>query len=61
MHIGTFTHQVNLSDELKHLAISDEESANILADNSSYRQACYFIIQAMEKYIRAKIFYTCQS
>ena len=46
-----------LVTELKlKLAIEDENAALILKKNEQYKHSIYFFIQAMEKYIRAKIF-----
>ena len=56
MHIGKFRYKTNVSSEFMKLSIEDETAAETLAQNGQYRQACYFIIQAMEKYIRSKIF-----
>ena len=56
MKVGTFRRQVNVSKEYLDLARSDEIAAEKLSQVDCYRQACYFIIQSMEKYIRAKIF-----
>jgi len=55
-YIGKFRHRVNESDEFYHLAEEEEQAAVTLAQAGHYRQACYFLIQAMEKFIRAKIF-----
>ncbi|MGX2974196.1 HEPN domain-containing protein [Ursidibacter arcticus] len=54
--IGKFRHNVIVSSEYTSLSESDERAANILANAGNYRQACYFILQAMEKSVRAKIF-----
>lgn len=56
MRIGSFRKKVNASQEYFSLARSDEIAAEKLSQVECYRQACYFIIQSMEKYIRAKIF-----
>ena len=56
MKIGKETYNVNMSIELFELAKNDEEASKILNNNGCYRQACYFVIQAMEKYIRSHIF-----
>ena len=56
MKVGTFRQRVNVSKEYFALACSDEIAAEKLSQVDCYRQACYFIIQSMEKYIRAKIF-----
>jgi len=56
IRIGKLIHKVTVSNQFKMIAKEEELSAEILADNSQYRQACYFLIQSMEKHIRAKIF-----
>lgn len=56
MHIGIFRHQVDVSTEFTKLSKEDEAAAEALAQSNHFRQACYFLIQAMEKSIRAKIF-----
>ena len=56
MHIGKLKHDVNVSTAFMTLAKEDENAAEYLASFQQYRHACYFIIQAMEKFIRAKIF-----
>ncbi len=56
MHIGKFRHKINVSSEFFELSRSDEVSAKMLAEKGQFRQACYLLIQAMEKAIRAKIF-----
>lgn len=56
MHIGNFRHRINVASEFEKLSKADECTANILAGNKEYRHACYFVVQAMEKSIRAKIF-----
>lgn len=56
MHIGKFRHKINVSSEFLKLSKGDEVSANILAEKGQLPQACYLLIQAMEKAIRAKIF-----
>ena len=54
--IGTFREPINVSDEYARLARADEAAANVLADKGHYRHAVYFVVQAMEKHLRAKIF-----
>jgi HEPN domain-containing protein len=54
--IGRFRRRVDVSIEYARLAREDEQAANLLADASHYRQAVYFVLQAMEKHLRAKIF-----
>ncbi len=56
MSIGKFRHKINVSSEFAQLSRDDEAAADSLAEKGQLRQACYFIIQAMEKAIRAKIF-----
>lgn len=56
MHIGKFRHKIDVASEFRRIEKSDAFAAEMLALEGSYRQACYFIIQAMEKAIRAKIF-----
>lgn len=46
----------SISEEYQTLAIADKDSAIVLGNNGFYRQASYFLLQAMEKIIRAKIF-----
>ncbi|MFB6349401.1 hypothetical protein ACFBZI_08210 [Moraxella sp. ZJ142] len=56
MQIGKFIHNVNLAEEYQNLSEVDELSADILASHKRFEQACYFLLQAMEKSLRAKIF-----
>jgi len=56
MKIGKFKHNINVSYEFLELSKNDENAAYLLAEKGYFRQACYFLIQAMEKAIRAKIF-----
>jgi HEPN domain-containing protein len=56
MNIGKPRHNIDVSSEYFSLASEDEKAALILKDAGKYRQAIYFTVQAMEKYIRAKIF-----
>jgi len=56
MKIGKFRHNIDASSEYFSLAAEDEQAALILKDAGKYRQSSYFIVQAMEKYLRAKIF-----
>ncbi|KAB7663902.1 HEPN domain-containing protein [Plesiomonas shigelloides] len=56
MSIGKFRNNVSVSTEFAQLSRDDEAAADLLAERGQLRQACYFIIQAMEKSIRAKIF-----
>lgn len=54
--IGQFRRRVDVSVEYARLAREDEQAANLLAGAGHYREAVYFILQAMEKHLRAKIF-----
>lgn len=56
MHIGKLKHKINVSSEFLALAKADEAAADSLFEEKHFRQACYFMIQSMEKIIRAKIF-----
>ncbi|ADK14892.1 MULTISPECIES: HEPN domain-containing protein [Clostridium] len=56
MYLGNIRHNIDVSNEYYMLAKKDEEVGNILMERCEYRHAIYFFIQAMEKYIRAKIF-----
>ena len=49
-------HKIEVSNEYEVLAKKDEEVSNLLYRNGEYKHAMYFCIQAMEKYVRAKIF-----
>ena len=55
--IGHFKHGIkDLSAEYHRLSKEDELAAEVLQKAKQFRQACYFIIQSMEKSIRSKIF-----
>lgn len=54
--LGQIKHDINVSDEYEFLAKRDEEVSQLLYKNGEYQHAIYFAIQAMEKYIRSKIF-----
>lgn len=56
MNVGRFRHQVDVAGEFGRLAREDEAAAGLLAHSGAYRQAVYFLVQAMEKQVRAKIF-----
>ena len=56
MHIGKFRHKINVSSEFIELSKNDENASYLLAEKGMFRQACYLLIQAMEKAIRAKVF-----
>jgi HEPN domain-containing protein len=57
MNIGKLEPVPNLSSEYLKLAFEDEEAAQYLSANGKHRHAVYFYLQAMEKYVRAKIFH----
>lgn len=54
--VGYFKRGIVVSCEFAALAKSDEAAALVLAEHRQYRQACYCLLQAMEKWIRSKIF-----
>lgn len=56
MPIGRFRRNVVVATEFLQLAQEDEEIGRLLNDRGKYRHAMYFLLQAMEKYVRAKIF-----
>lgn len=56
MNIGKRNNIYNVAETYENLAIEDEEVAKKLKQNSEFRHSIYFYIQAMEKYIRSKIF-----
>lgn len=56
MKIGKLRHNINLAEEYQKLSTADELSADILASHERFEQACYLLLQAMEKSLRAKIF-----
>ncbi|MBX9936629.1 MAG: hypothetical protein K2Y10_08545 [Burkholderiaceae bacterium] len=56
MHLGKLRHKINVSSEFSQLAKNDELAATCLATSGHFKQACYFLIQAIEKSIRSKIF-----
>lgn len=47
-------HNIDASSEYNRLAREDERVGLILKDRGEYRHSIYFLIQAMEKYVRAK-------
>ncbi|GAX45559.1 hypothetical protein NIES4075_65800 [Tolypothrix sp. NIES-4075] len=56
-HIGNFEHKVNdVASEYENLALADEEAGVFLLSNGKYPHAAYFFVQAMEKYVRYRIF-----
>ncbi len=55
--IGKFTHNLTqVADEYLAVAKHDEKIGNQLIVHREYRHGIYFLIQAMEKYVRASIF-----
>jgi HEPN domain-containing protein len=56
MGIGKFTRIKNLSEEYQNLAQQDERVGMNLFSTGEYRHATYFLIQAIEKYLKSKIF-----
>ena len=54
--LGRFVNNVNVPNAYLAMSVSDERAAKVLFEHREYRQACYFLIQAMEKRIRSKIF-----
>lgn len=56
--IGRLEHNVtDVASEYEALAQSDEEVGVLLLRNGRYRHAAYFFVQAMEKYVRHRIFW----
>lgn len=55
-HLGTLRKKVDIAAEFQKLAREDQQAAEVLAQAGMYRPACYCLLQAMEKTIRAKIF-----
>ena len=56
MHIGRLRRNVDVSSEYYKFAQEDEQIGLPLKDMEKYRHCMYFLIQAMEKYVRSKIF-----
>ena len=54
--IGTRKQITDVSSEYLRLANEDEKAGQCLLASGHYRHAAYFFIQAMEKYVRVKIF-----
>ncbi len=54
--LGKLNHNVDASYEYNRLAREDERVGLMLKDKGEHRHSIYFLIQAMEKYVRAKIF-----
>lgn len=57
-HIGKLTdiNELQLADKYYQMAQADEQAAHLLAQANHFEQASYFLIQAMEKQLRVKIF-----
>lgn len=55
-HIGKIRGVTNVAEKYYELAVSDEETGDYLEQGQKYRQAIYFYVQAMEKYIKSKVF-----
>src|ERR1700681_4007285 len=56
MKLGTVRRGVDVADEYLRLAQEDESTGLLLQAAGHNRHAVYFLLQAMEKYVRAKIF-----
>lgn len=56
VYLGNMTKDIDVKNTYIELANEDEKAAKELNDKGLYRHAMYFYIQAMEKYIRGKIF-----
>lgn len=56
MAIGRWRDRVQTANEFQRMAIEDEEAGQHLIQSGRHRHAIYFLIQAMEKYVRAKAF-----
>lgn len=54
--IGVRKQITDVSSEYLRFAAEDENAGQCLMTSGHYRHAAYFFIQAMEKYVRAKIF-----
>lgn len=54
--IGARKQITDVSSEYLRLANEDENAGQCLMTSGHYRHAAYFFVQAMEKYVRAKIF-----
>lgn len=55
--IGHLEHGiVEVADEYRAIAEEDEQAALLLIHARKYRNAVYFLVQAMEKHVRATIF-----
>ena len=56
MRVGRLRQCDGIAEEYRVIALADEEAASVLQKNGQSRQAMYFLVQAMEKHVRAKIF-----
>ena len=56
VRIGNYKHRIDVADGYARIATDDEQAALVLEVAGKYRQATYFLVQAMEKFVRAKIF-----
>ncbi len=54
--IGKPNHNIDVSYEYYRLAKEDERVGLVLLEQGEYRHSMYFLVQAMEKYVRAKTF-----
>ncbi len=54
--IGKISHNVEAAVEYGRLAREDESAGISLKERGAHRHSIYFLIQAMEKYVRAKTF-----
>jgi len=56
-YIGKLRHNLtDMATEYRHLAIEDENVGEILLKQGKFKHAVYFLVQAMEKHVRYKIF-----
>jgi dGTP triphosphohydrolase len=56
MPIGSLLKVVRVSDEYQKVAEEDEQIARLLLSQHRHRHAIYFALQAMEKFVRARIY-----
>jgi len=56
MRLGTVRRGVDVTHEYLRLAREDERAGLLLQEAGHCRHAIYFLLQAMEKYVRARIF-----
>lgn len=54
--IGRLKHGVDVSYQYGRLAREDERVGLMLKERGEHRHSIYFLVQAMEKYVRSKIF-----